>query len=65
MSYILQFVYSARFMTSSLSNLVNNIFEGIHRTKFKYGHEDENVKLVELNINVVSVFLNIKILGMI
>ena len=30
-SYILQFIDSARFMASSLSNLVNNISEGVHR----------------------------------
>ena len=32
-SYILQFIGSARFMASSLSNLVNNLSEGIHRIK--------------------------------
>ena len=32
-SYILQFVYSTRFMASSLSNLVNNFSEGIHKIK--------------------------------
>ena len=34
-SSILQFIYSARFMASSLSNLVNNLSEGIHRIKYK------------------------------
>ena len=28
-------------MASSLSNLVNNLSEGIHRIKCKYGHDDE------------------------
>ena len=32
-SYILQFIYSTRFMASSLSNLVNNFSEGIHKIK--------------------------------
>ena len=32
-SYILQFIESARFMASSLSNLVNNLSEGVHRIK--------------------------------
>ena len=32
----LQFFYSARFMASSLSNLVNVYFEGIHKIKCKY-----------------------------
>ena len=34
--YILQFIDSARFMASSLSNLVNNLSEGIHRIKCKF-----------------------------
>ena len=34
-SYILQFIDSARFMTSLLSNIVNNLFEEIHRIKCK------------------------------
>ena len=33
MSYILQFVDSARFLLISLSNLVNNLSEGLHRIK--------------------------------
>ena len=33
-SYILQFIDSATFMVSSLSNLVNNLSEGIYKTKF-------------------------------
>ena len=45
-------------MASSLSNLVNNLSEGIHRIKCKYRHDDKNVKLVELNINIETVFLN-------
>ena len=32
-SYILQFIDSTRFMASSLSNLVNNFSEGIHKIK--------------------------------
>ena len=33
MSYILQFVDSARFLPISLSNLVNNLSEGLHKIK--------------------------------
>ena len=40
-SYILQFIDSARFMASSLSNLVNNLFEGIHKIKCKLGNNDK------------------------
>ena len=32
-SYRLQFIDSERFMASSLPNLVNNLFEGIHEIK--------------------------------
>ena len=28
-------------MASSLSNLANNIYEGIHRIKCKFGHDDK------------------------
>ena len=38
-SYILQFIDSARFMANSLSNLVNNLSERIHRIKCKSGHD--------------------------
>ena len=34
-SYKIKFIDSARFMTSSLSNLVDNLVEGIHKIKCK------------------------------
>ena len=34
-SYQIKFIDSARFMAISLSNLVSNLTEGIHKTKFK------------------------------
>ena len=40
-SYILQFIDSARFMASSLSTIVNNLSEGIRKIKCKYEHDDE------------------------
>ena len=45
-SYILQFINSARFMASSLSNLVINLSEGIHKiqTHIKYRHEYKKCK---------------------
>ena len=47
-SYILQFIDSARFMATSLSNLENNLSEGIHKIKCKYRYDDKkNVKTVE------------------
>ena len=45
-------------MECSLSNLVNNLPQGIQRIKCKYTHDDKNVRLVELNISVVTIFLN-------
>ena len=44
-SYVLQFIDSARFMTSSLSNLVNNPSEGIHRIKCKIEHGDKKCEI--------------------
>ena len=32
-SYFLQFIDSTRFMASSLSDIFNNFFEGLHRIK--------------------------------
>ena len=42
--YILQFIYSARCMASSLSTVDNNLSEGIHRIKCKLGHDDKKCK---------------------
>ena len=59
MSYILQFIDTARFISSLLSNLANILSEGMHRTKCKCGHNDKkNVKHVEFNINIAIFFLN-------
>ena len=54
----LQFIDSARSMTSSLSNPVNILSEGIHKVKCTYGHNDKKVKIVELNISFTDVFFN-------
>ena len=52
-------------MASSLSSLVDNPFEEIHRIKCKR-RQNKNmtkiVKLVEVNIIIVTVFLNIETL---
>ena len=60
-SYIIQFIDSARFMAISLSNLVDNISERFNRIKCKVGHEDKILELVELNVSIVTVFLNTQI----
>ena len=64
-SYMLQIIDSTRFMASSLSNLVNNLSEGIHTIKCKHGHDDKNVKLAELNISIATIFLKMQTLKMI
>ena len=74
---MLQFIDSASFMESSLSNLLNSLSEGIHKIKCKYGQDEfiklnvnmdkmiKNVKIVELNISIATVFLNIAFLKVI
>ena len=52
-------------MACSLSNLVNNLSQGIHRIICKFEHNEKNVKLVELNISIATVFSNIQTLKMI
>ena len=42
-----------------LCSVVNNLSEGIHISKSKYGHDDKNMRLVELNISIATAFLNI------
>ena len=35
-------------MASSLSNLVNNLFEGLHRIKCKLEHQDKKCEIYEI-----------------
>ena len=56
---------SANLMASSLSSLVNNLSEGIHKIKCKDEHDELDMKLVELNIKIASAFLNTQTLKMI
>ena len=60
-SYILQFTGSARFMANSLSNLANNLHEGIHRINLSLDTMIKNVKYVELSISIATVFWNTQI----
>ena len=55
-SYILQFTDSVRFMASSLSNLVNNVFVGIHKIKHKYGHNDKKCETCGITYEVCDCF---------
>ena len=58
-SYRLQFIDSARFMTSSLSNFINNLGEGNHRIKFKYGHYNDKCETFEMKYNDFECYLEI------
>ena len=62
--YIVQFIDSSRFMTSSLSNLVNYLSEGIHKIQCKYRHCDKKCESSETTKNYVIVFLNTQTLKM-
>ena len=42
-------IFSARFMASLLSNIVNNLAEGIYRTKCKYGHDNKKCEISRIN----------------
>ena len=56
-SYILRFTDSARFVKSSLSNLVDNLSEGIHKTKCKYDHDDKKCETCGITFEVCDCFL--------
>ena len=49
----------------SLSNLVSNLSEGIHKYKCKYGHDEKYVKTVDLQTKYDTGFLNTQTLTMI
>ena len=44
-------------MASSLSNLVNNLSEGIHGIKCKYGHGDKKIETCGTKYNYCNCFL--------
>ena len=56
-SYKLRLIDSIRFMASSLSNLVNNLSEGIHKVKFKFGHDDKKCETCEIKYKYCDCFL--------
>ena len=56
-SYILQFIDSARFMVSTLLNLVNNLFEGIYEIKCKQGHADKKCETCGIKYMYCEFFL--------
>ena len=52
-------------MANSLSNLLNNPAERIHKIKSKYGHNDKKFETYRINISIATVFLNTQTLNMI
>ena len=56
-SFILQFIHSARFMASSLSTFVNNLSERIHKIKCKYQYADKKCKTCGITYEVCDCFL--------
>ena len=52
-------------MARSLSNLVNNLFEGIQRIKCTYGHDDKKCETCGIKISIATASLNTQILKMI
>ena len=56
-SDILRFIESAIFMASSLSNLVNNLFEGIHKIKLELGHGNKKQETCGIKCKYCDCFL--------
>ena len=56
-SFILHFIDRARFMASSLSNLDNNLSEGLHRIKCKFEHADEKCETCGIKYKYCDCFL--------
>ena len=56
-SYILYFINSARFVASSLLNLVYNLSEEIHRIKSKFGHDDKKCETCGIKYKYCNCFL--------
>ena len=52
-----QFIDWARFMGSSLSNLVNNLPEKIYRIKCKYGHDNKKRETCGIKYKYYNCFL--------
>ena len=47
-SYNLQIIDSSKFMTSLLSNRLNNLAQVIYKIKWKYGHKDKKCEICEM-----------------
>ena len=56
-SHIIQFIDSARFMASSLANLVNNLSEGIHKIKCRYRQVSIKYEVFRITYDACNCFL--------
>ena len=56
-SYRLQFIDSGRFMENPLLNLVDNLSEGIHKIKCKYGHDDKKCETCGIKYKYCDIFV--------
>ena len=62
--YILQFIDSARFMVSSLSNLVNNFLKEFIKLNLNIDTMIKNIKLLEVRTKYATAILNTQTLKM-
>ena len=56
-SDILQLIGCAMLISSSLLNLVNNLSEGIHKNKYKCGHDDKKCETCGIIYKVCDCFV--------
>ena len=56
-SYILEFIDSARFVASSLSNLVNNLSKKKHNIKWKFWHGNKKCQTYGIKYKCCDCFL--------
>ena len=61
----MEFIDSTRFKSSTLLNLISNLSEGIIKLNVNTDTVIKNVKFLELNISISTVFWNTQILNMI
>ena len=54
---MIQFIDSARFIASSLSNLVNSLSENIRRINLKFGHSNKKCGTCEMKYKYSDSFL--------
>ena len=56
-SYLFQFIGSARFMVNPLSNLINIFSDETHKIKYKYGHDNKKCKTCRIKYKCCDCFV--------